>query len=164
LAPIVVAVDEVAYYSATVGTKTQQIAFTALLRDLVARGRAAGVITVAATQRPTAEVVSPSLRDLFGYRWAFRCTTPGSPDVILGNGYAKQGYSAVDINPAARGVGWLLAEGGHPRRVKTAFLPDDHITALADLAAQLRAGHPLPPCPTLTGTGDGGTAPGLAAS
>ena len=154
LAPIVVAVDEVAYYSATIGTKTQQAAVTALLRDLVARGRAAGVITVAATQRPTAEVVSPSLRDLFGYRWAFRCTTPTSSDVILGNGYAKQGYSAVDINPAARGVGWLLAEGGHPRRVKSAFLPDGHITALAELAARLRASRPLPPCATLTGGSD----------
>ena len=68
--------DRLAYYSATAGTKPGRDTFTALLRDLVARGRAAGVITVAATQRPTAEVVSPSLRDLFGYRWAFRCTTP----------------------------------------------------------------------------------------
>ena len=145
--PILVAVDELAYFSATVGTKAQQAAFTALMRDLVARGRAAGIITVVATQRPTSEVVSPSLRDLFGYRWAFRCTTPASSDVILGNGYAKQGYTAVDIDPAARGVGWLLAEGGLPRRVKSAFLTDGEIRDLAAYAARLRARHPLPLLP-----------------
>jgi S-DNA-T family DNA segregation ATPase FtsK/SpoIIIE len=145
LEPIVVAVDEVAYYSATVGTKIQQTMFTALLRDLVARGRAAGIITIAATQRPTSEVVSPSLRDLFGYRWAFRCTTPASSDVILGNGYAKLGYSATDIDPAARGVGWLLAEGGIPRRVKAAFLTDTQTRELAAHAARLRAEHRLLP-------------------
>jgi DNA segregation ATPase FtsK/SpoIIIE, S-DNA-T family len=143
---ILLAVDEIAYFSATVGTKPQQTLFTALLRDLVARGRAAGIITVAATQRPTAEVVSPSLRDLFGYRWAFRCTTPTSSDVILGQGWANRGYSATDVDPAAQGVGWLLAEGGIlPRRVKAAFLTDPQTKALAAHAALLRARHPLAP-------------------
>ena len=37
-----VVIDEYAYFSATVGTKTQQAEFSALTRDLVARGRAAG--------------------------------------------------------------------------------------------------------------------------
>jgi S-DNA-T family DNA segregation ATPase FtsK/SpoIIIE len=140
---VLLAIDELAYYSASVGTKTQQGIFTALVRDLVARGRAAGIITVAATQRPTAEVVSPSLRDLFGYRCAFRCTTPDSSDVILGKGWAKQGYSAVEIDPAARGVGWLLAEGGIPRRIKTAFLSDDQTKQLAKHAVMMRARYPL---------------------
>ncbi len=127
------------------GTKAQQATFTALVRDLVARGRAAGIITVAATQRPTAEVVSPSLRDLFGYRCAFRCTTPDSSDVILGKGWAKQGYSAMEIDPEARGVGWLLAEGGIPRRIKTAFLTDEQTKQLAAHAARMRRRHELPP-------------------
>ena len=64
--------DEVAYFSATVGEPRQQKEFTALLRDLVARGRAAGVIVVAATQRPSADIIPTSLRDLFGYRWLCR--------------------------------------------------------------------------------------------
>ena len=45
-------VDEVAYYSATVGTPAQQKEFNALNRDIVARGRAPGIIPVEATQRP----------------------------------------------------------------------------------------------------------------
>jgi S-DNA-T family DNA segregation ATPase FtsK/SpoIIIE len=136
--PIVVVFDELAYFSATVGDRKQQNEFTTAVRDLVARGRAAGVIVVAATQRPSADIIPTSLRDLFGYRWAFRCTTPASSDVILGHGWAGQGYSATDIDPAARGVGWLLAEGGIPRRVRAAYLTDAQVRELATLAAERR--------------------------
>src|SRR6266498_1702868 len=83
---ILLVVDEIAYFSATVGDKKSQETFTVLLRDLVARGRAAGIVVVAATQRPSADIIPTSLRDLFGYRWAFRCTTDASSDVILGHG------------------------------------------------------------------------------
>jgi S-DNA-T family DNA segregation ATPase FtsK/SpoIIIE len=134
---ILVVLDELAYFSATVGESKQQKEFVALVRDLVARGRAAGVIAVAATQRPSADIVATSLRDLFGYRWAFRCSTSASSDVILGHGWASEGYSAADIDPAARGVGWLIAEGGIPRRIKAAFLSDEEVRALARYAARL---------------------------
>src|SRR5690242_12727487 len=137
--PVILAVfDEVAYFSATVGEPKQQKEFTALLRDLVARGRAAGVIVIAATQRPSADIIPTSLRDLFGYRWAFRCSTEASSDVILGHGWAQRGYCATDVDPAARGVGWLIAEGGVPRRVKSAFLSDLDAADLAAYAARLR--------------------------
>ena len=137
--PVILAVfDEVAYFSATIGEPKQQKEFTALLRDLVARGRAAGVIVIAATQRPSADIIPTSLRDLFGYRWAFRCSTEASSDVILGHGWAQRGYCATDVDPAARGVGWLIAEGGIPRRVKSAFLSDLDAADLAAYAAKLR--------------------------
>src|SRR6185437_11420646 len=74
--------------------------------------RAARIIVVAATQRPSADIVPTSLRDLLGYSLAFRCSTDSSSDVILGHGWANQGYTATDVDPAARGVGWLIAEGG----------------------------------------------------
>ncbi len=138
--PVVLVVfDELAYFSATVGEAKQQREFVGLVRDLVARGRAAGIIVVAATQRPSADIIPTSLRDLFGYRWAFRCTTDASSDVILGHGWANQGYSATDIDPTCRGVGWLIAEGGIPRRMKTAYLSDEQATAIAGHAARLRA-------------------------
>src|SRR5215472_4417225 len=133
-----VIIDEYAYFSATVGKKPDREEFAALVRDLVARGRAAGVIVILATQRPSHQVIDPSLRDLFGYRWAFRCTTDSSSDVVLGHGWAGQGYTAASIDPLARGVSWLLAETGIPRRVKTAYLTDQHIKFLAAYAAQLR--------------------------
>ena len=137
--PVVVVVfDELAYFSATVGESRQQKEFISLVRDLVARGRAAGIIVVAATQRPSADIIPTSLRDLFGYRWAFRCTTDASSDVILGHGWASEGYTAADIDPTTRGVGWLIAEGGIPRRMKAAYLSDEQATRLAEHAAWLR--------------------------
>jgi len=132
------AIDELAFFTVTVGTKDQQDEFKTLVRDLVARGRAAGIIVVAATQRPSADIVPTSLRDLFSYRLAFRCTTESSSDIILGTGWAKEGYSAKDISPDTIGIGLLLAEGGIPRRIKTAFLTDLHVTTLVRRAVHLR--------------------------
>jgi S-DNA-T family DNA segregation ATPase FtsK/SpoIIIE len=137
-----IVIDEYAYFSATVGTKTQQGEFAALSRDLVARGRAAAMPVALATQRPSHQVIDPSLRDLFAYRWAFRCTTDSSSDVVIGHGWAGQGYSAASIDPRARGVSWLLAETGVPRRVKTANLSDLDIRDLAAYAASLRRKAP----------------------
>jgi DNA segregation ATPase FtsK/SpoIIIE, S-DNA-T family len=131
-------IDEYAYFSATVGSKADREKFAALTRDLVARGRAAGIIIILATQRPSHQVIDPSMRDLFSYRWAFRCTTDSSSDVVLGQGWASEGYTAADIDPLARGVGWLLSESGTPRRVKAAYLSDDDIKYLAAYAASLR--------------------------
>jgi S-DNA-T family DNA segregation ATPase FtsK/SpoIIIE len=134
---VLVVLDELPYFSATVGEAKQQKEFTTLLCDLVARGRAAGVVVVAATQRPSADILPTSLRDLFGYRWAFRCSTGASSDVILGHGWATQGYTAADIDPAARGAGWLIADGGIPSRMKAAYLSDHDVTRLAARAAEL---------------------------
>lgn len=142
LPAILCVIDEVAYYTATIGTKDQQEEFRILLRDLVARGRAAGIIVIAATQRPSADIIPTSLRDLFGYRMAFRCTTDSSSDIILSQGWAGQGYTAKSINPDDPGVAWLLAEGGLPRRMRCAYLTDAHIYTLIDHAKHLRAHYP----------------------
>jgi S-DNA-T family DNA segregation ATPase FtsK/SpoIIIE len=135
---ILCAIDELAYFSVTIGSKDQQEEFKTLVRDLVARGRAAGIIVVAATQRPSADIIPTSLRDLFGYRVAFRCTTDSSSDIILSVGWAHEGYSAKDIAPEQLGVAWLLAEGGIPRRIKAAYLTDHQIRQVVDRALVIR--------------------------
>jgi DNA segregation ATPase FtsK/SpoIIIE, S-DNA-T family len=134
-----------------VATPAQQKEFNACNRDIVARGRAPGIIPVEATQRPSADIIPTSLRDLFGYRWAFRCSTEASSDTILEHGWANSGYTATEIDPQARGVGWLRAEDGIPRRVKAAYLIDD-IIRLAAWAAQARATRPADPVPDAGGT------------
>ena len=91
-----------------------------------------------ATQRPSADIIPTSLRDLFGYRWAFRCSTEASSDTILGHGWASKGYTAEDIDSQARGVSWLRAEDGLPRKVEAAYLSDDQIITLAAQAAAPR--------------------------
>ena len=108
-----VACDELAFYL-TCEDRKQRAAFAELLRDLVARGRAAGVIVCAATQKPAADVVPSALRDLFGFRLALRCNTPQASDTILGQGWASMGHNAATIAPGQRSVGLLLAEDGIP--------------------------------------------------
>ncbi|QYN36257.1 cell division protein FtsK [Pseudonocardia sp. DSM 110487] len=139
---IVCVIDELAFFSVTIGTKEEQEEFRTLVRDLVARGRAAGIIVIAATQRPSADIIPTSLRDLFGFRVAFRCTTDSSSDIILAVGWAKEGYSARNIRPEDIGVGWILAEGGIPRRFKAAYLTDAQIRAVIATALRMRGIDP----------------------
>jgi DNA segregation ATPase FtsK/SpoIIIE-like protein len=133
-------VDELAFYTHgpdRSGTRT----FAELLRDFVARARAVAMPTIAATQKPSADVVLSYLRDLFGYRWAMRCSTPHASDTILGAGWAGQGTSAGTIDPRQHGVGYLLAEDDHPVRLRTCYLTDGELDLLARRAERLRGGR-----------------------
>ena len=134
-----VAIDELASFTLGVGDDKKLCAeFSNLLRDLVSRGRAAGIIVVAATQKPSSDIVPTALRDLFGFRWALRCSTPQASDTILGSGWATQGFSATSIEGRDRGVGLLLSEGGTPVRLKAYYLSDDDLKVLVARAEALR--------------------------
>jgi hypothetical protein len=133
----VVGMDELALFTAR-GEKKACARFSTLTEDLVARGRAAGYILVAATQRPSHDIIPTSLRDLFAFRWAMRCTTPQASDTILGQGWASQGFSATNIDAAERGVGFLLHEGNLPIRLRSYYLADEHLESIARRAEELR--------------------------
>jgi hypothetical protein len=133
----VVVCDELAMYL-TGGDRKERTEFAESLRDLVARGRAAGVIVLAATQKPASDIVPTSLRDLFGFRWALRCATRDASDTILGAGWATLGYSAAEIDARCRGVGYLLHEGGQPTRLRSYWLDDPDLFAVAERAEALR--------------------------
>ncbi|MEU7875152.1 FtsK/SpoIIIE domain-containing protein [Dactylosporangium sp. NPDC049140] len=136
--PILLGIDEIAYYSATVLDKTKREMFSALLRDLVARGRAVGIIVVAATQRPSSDIIPTSLRDLFAWRACFRTTNDSSSDIVLGHGWTSRGWTANSISPENQGCCLLIAEGGAPELVKVAWLDDGACAAIAAYAAELR--------------------------
>jgi len=134
----VVEIDELAFFC-NGPDRAANKAFTELARDLVGRGRAAGYIVKAATQKPSADTIPTYLRDLFAVRWAFRCSTSDASDTILGKGWARAGYSADTIDVAHRGVGYLLHEGRRPVRLRTFYLADLDLYALAAHAELLRA-------------------------
>jgi hypothetical protein len=138
LALHLVVVDELAFYLSAPDKKLRQ-EFAELLRDLVARGRAAGVIVLAATQKPGADVVPTALRDLFGFRLALRCNTPQASDTILGQGWASTRFDASTVPGGQRGVGFLLAEEERPERIKTFHLSDEEIGAIVQRATEHRA-------------------------
>jgi DNA segregation ATPase FtsK/SpoIIIE, S-DNA-T family len=134
--------DELAYFTSVAGNKVEQELFSTLLRDVVARGRAAGIIVCAMTQRASWDIIPTALRDLFAYRWVGRCSTPGSSDVALGAGWADQGYNAMNLDPGKPGDSYLLAEGGRPRRMRVAWMSDADVAQVSAFAAQLRGRAP----------------------
>ncbi len=136
----VVVCDELAHYL-TASDRKQRTEFGEVMRDLVSRGRAAGVIVLAATQKPAADIVPTALRDLFGFRWALRCSTPQASDTILGQGWASAGHSAAEIDAGLRGVGYLLHEGGQPVRLRSYYLADDTLAGIAFRAEAVRRGE-----------------------
>jgi hypothetical protein len=136
-----VVIDEMAVFTTGLGRDEKKLAeeCSNLLRDLVSRGRAAGIIVVSATQKPSSEIVPTALRDLFGFRWALRCSTPQASDTILGSGWATQGFTASTIDGKDRGVGFLLSEGGMPVRLKAYYLSDEDLKILVKRAEALRS-------------------------
>jgi len=134
---VIVVIDELALYLQEKGKARD--AFSIGLRDLVARGRAAGIVVVGATQKPASDIVPTAIRDLFGYRLALRCSTRDASDTVLGSGWASLGYSASEIDPQSRGVGLLLAESGVPRRIRCHVLEDADLNGIARRAQQLRS-------------------------
>jgi S-DNA-T family DNA segregation ATPase FtsK/SpoIIIE len=108
------------------------------LADLIGRGRKVGFIVVAATLRPTDNVVPTFLRDLIQYRMAFRCTNAGGSDVILGDNWSKQGVSAHLIDDQAQGTALLDQGKRHPGRMRGPYLDDGDLDMLVARAKALR--------------------------
>ena len=117
----------------------QQKEFNACNRDVVARGRAPGIIAVEATQRPSADIIptvpAGPVRLPVGVPLLHRSLLRHDPRATAG---PTKGYSADRHRPAGPRVSWLRAEDGIPRRVKAAYLTDEQIINLADWAAALR--------------------------
>ena len=74
--------------------------FAALARDLIARGRAAGVILILATQRPSHQIIDPSIGTC---RRPWASADRRHPHPRLGQGWPA-GYTAADMDPLARGT------------------------------------------------------------
>lgn len=129
--------DELAFYL-TNSDRKKRTEFADLMRDLVSRGRAAGIVVVAATQKPSHDIIPTSLRDLFGFRWALRCNTPQASDTILGTGWATAGFDAATIPGSQRGTGYLHKEDERPLRLRSYYITDDDLEVIADWAYELR--------------------------
>jgi len=117
--PLVVVVDELAEITGA-GTKESKSAGEGL-RRLVATGRAAGVTVIAATQKPSSEVVPTGLRDLFATRVALRCGMRGQAETIA----PEVAGDLVAIPATEPGTGYLVDEGGSWRRFRSWYLDDE---------------------------------------
>ena len=108
------------------------------------------MIVILATQRPSHQVIDPSLRDLFGYRWAFRCTTDSSSDTVLGHGWAGN-PPAIDQGGVSTLTFTLTNGAGNPAQSGINFtdtLPAN-VTFVSAAAANARqASDPRAPSPS----------------
>lgn len=145
---IVLAIDELAEILSvgiTREDKADDKKRATLLRRIVNKGRAAGIVVVMATQKPDSETVPTNIRDLVQQRGAYRTGNPSMTDVILGAGRA-QDAPAERIDPDGNGICYVIASGSPvPRLVRTLWLPDEDVRAFAEATAHLRPEWTLPP-------------------
>lgn len=135
----VLLVDEWSSYGAAADRKVRE-ELERLLRLIVQQGRALGIITLAATQKPDSDSVPTGIRDILSIRWAMRCLTPQASDTILGQGYAAAGHNAQDILKSQRGVGiYMDGEGAEPELTRGHYYDDDEVALLLERAHALRA-------------------------
>lgn len=135
----VLLVDEWSSYGAAADRKVRE-EMERLLRLIVQQGRALGIITLCATQKPDADSVPSGIRDILSIRWAMRCLTPQASDTILGQGYAAAGHNAQDILKSQRGVGiYMDGEGAEPELTRGYYYDDDEVDLILGRAFELRA-------------------------
>ncbi len=137
---ILVVIDELSTLTAYEPDTKLRSRATAAISALLARGRAAGVVVVAAAQDPRKEVVG--FRSLFPTKVALRLDTPAQVDMVLGEGMHQMGAEADRISPSSPGVGYVTVEGvREPVRVRAAWVSDDDILTMA---ADYPAPAPMP--------------------
>lgn len=149
---LVLVIDELADLVSVGASKEEKEAETrrsTMIRRLIAKGRAAGLVVIAATQKPQSDVVPTALRDLIQLRVAYATTNAAMTDTILGAGMAQNGGLAHEISADQRGVCYLVSETSRtPRRARTFWVPDEEVAGIARRVAHLRVELPwMPPAP-----------------
>jgi DNA segregation ATPase FtsK/SpoIIIE, S-DNA-T family len=139
---IVVLVDELAALTAY-AARDERNRINAALAQLISRGRAVGVVIVAALQDPRKEIIP--FRNLIPTRIALSLVEPDETDLVLGKGARDKGADCSRI-PLRSGIGWVWCDGqAEPTRVRAAWVTDD------DIAAMVQAYTPGTPAPATEG-------------
>ncbi len=132
-----VVIDEYAYYSATVGIKKDREDFAALARDLIARGRAAGVILILATQRPSHQIIDPYSGTCSPTGWRSAAPPTPPPTWCLGRA-GPVGLHRRIHRALRRRVACCWPKPATPAGSTPHSSPTTHVHHLAARAAQLR--------------------------
>ena len=120
---IVVIVDEMADLMITAG-KEIEIA----VQRIAQKARAAGIHLILATQRPSVDVITGTIKSNFPERISFRLTTKIDSRTILGEQGAEQLLGRGDM--------LYLAQGQRPARLHGPFVSDEEV---AEVVAYLKA-------------------------
>lgn len=113
--------------------KEKATEITAAATDIVKKGRSAGFLLIAMTQKPTADSIPTALRDNCGIRICFRVATAEATRSVLGDG--RIGGAEPTAIPANRQGGAVLSrDDGSSVMCRFAYLAED---AAAKAAAEL---------------------------
>lgn len=133
---VLLLVDELVSLTAYEPDRKLRDRATAALSALLTKGRAVGVVVVAAAQDPRKEVVG--FRSLFPTKVALRLDTPSQVDMVLGDGMHAMGAACDRIPDSLPGVGYVTVEGiREPQRVRACWVSDEEIVAVS-------RSHPAP--------------------
>jgi S-DNA-T family DNA segregation ATPase FtsK/SpoIIIE len=142
-----VCIDELATLTAYLPDRRLVARISQALALLLTKGRAVGVVVVAALQDPRKDVIA--MRNLFPTRVALRLDEPMQVDMVLGDGARDQGAHCDQIPESLPGVGYCRVDGvREPVRVRAAWVSDQEI---AKTAKKYRAPSPASPQATTSG-------------
>jgi len=123
---IVVVVDEMADLMLVAGKDIE-----AAIQRLAQMARAAGIHIIMATQRPSVDVITGTIKANFPTRISFQVTSKIDSRTILGEGGAEQ--------LLGQGDGLYMAGGGRIKRIHGPFVEDEEV---ADIVSFLKGQSP----------------------
>ncbi len=116
---IVVIVDEMADLMLTAGKEIE-----ISIQSLAQKARAAGIHLILATQRPSVDVITGTIKANLPYRISFQVTSKIDSRTILGEQGAEQLLGKGDM--------LYMRGGGHTERVHGPFVSDDEVYRVAN--------------------------------
>lgn len=134
--PVLVVIDELAGYLREDGRDAPaRKHFLSALATLLEKGRAAGFIVVANTQRPSAKLFDGGdLRAGFTYRLALRMADGRGSAMILGDGYGA--YDSSKFDQECRGMAYMI-EKGSPKLLRAFYVPNETLESMVASAPKL---------------------------
>lgn len=100
-----------------------------LCKSLAQKGRASGIILLLATQRPSADVISTTLRSNFPSRICLKVDNSTSSQIVLGDG-VDRAYDGSKLK--GYGDSFVLDQRGNCERVQGIYISNEEIDAIFD--------------------------------
>ena len=138
MVPVFVILDEIQTWTDVGGMDKEEKAtaaeITKLIRELIQKGRSAGIVTVLPTQKPDSTTIPTKVRDNAALKICFRVSTPEQAMTVLG-GQAAGAPDPCTIPMKAKGRCVMEAEGAGAVLVQAGYATPEAITEqLADAA------------------------------
>lgn len=158
---IVVVVDELAELVAADEPGEKERA--TLVRRLISKGRAGGINVVAATQRPSADVIPTSIRDLISLRIALATANRESTEMILGGAWREGPAHELPVGPGHQGLCYAVLEGERlPTKARIWHVDSERVRTVVARTAHLRPQFALAGMGSAKAPSDDGVKAGVA--